>query len=109
MNGSLGRLKPSAAKCTSNTFESANVTRFQNSDFHPTHNFAYNANHCRVTTILITSGRNKIGNGYKNEGEGKMRHYFKTLDTIFLFSNGNKYFQRYIDLKYRIASLLVNM
>lgn len=48
------------------------MSRFQNSDFHPTHNFAYNADHCRVTTILITRGGNKIGNGYKNEGEGKV-------------------------------------
>uniref|UniRef100_A0A2H1WCJ6 SFRICE_014179 n=1 Tax=Spodoptera frugiperda TaxID=7108 RepID=A0A2H1WCJ6_SPOFR len=33
-------------------------------------------------------------------------NYFKTLDTYFLFSYGNKYFLRYIDLKYRVISLL---
>ncbi|KAF9824567.1 hypothetical protein SFRURICE_004024 [Spodoptera frugiperda] len=32
--------------------------------------------------------------------------YFKTLDTYFLFSYGNKYFRRYINLKYRVMSLL---
>ncbi|KAF9810215.1 hypothetical protein SFRURICE_019502, partial [Spodoptera frugiperda] len=34
------------------------------------------------------------------------KHYFKILHTYFLFSYGNKYFRRYINLKYRVTSLL---
>ncbi|KAF9810180.1 hypothetical protein SFRURICE_017404, partial [Spodoptera frugiperda] len=32
--------------------------------------------------------------------------YFKTLQKYFLFSHGNIYFRRYIDLKYRVTSFL---